>query len=286
MPDDIKQDKFFNNIEINSTFDNVKNVLKHILKHILNEPTFNQEFKDEKRIETKTDQIIFDRVKQEEDLMLPVFYKILLDISETNENKVTDKFIEVIRSEYIKYKKYSFLNPILTTPNIPIEILSKYYVRMYTIEENFYKKMKEDLLEDNNENNVIYQSYIKTLYEGLSKKALKTYRGDKLYSAQILSKEQIKELNIINNEQKSRKDLPMAIVFSKCFISFSKSKDIAEDFYKKNKNKNTMLIVERCDKKYKLETHADIEDISFSQKEKEVLFFPFSAFGVEEIKEV
>ena len=278
MPDDFKQDKFFNINEINSTFDNVIN--------ILNEPTFNQKPEEEKRIETKVDKIIFDIVKREEDLMLPVFYKKLLDISENNENKVTDKFIEVIRSVYIKNKKYSFLNPILTTPNIPIEILSKYYVRMYTIEGNFYKKMKEDLLEDNNENNVIYVSYIKTLYEGLSKKALKTYKGDKLYSAQFLPKEQIEELNEFKNEKKIREDLPMAIVFSKCFISFSKSKDITEKFYKENKNKNAMLTVERCDKKYKLETHAHIEDISFNQNEKEVLFFPFSAFGVERFEKV
>ena len=50
--------------------------------------------------------------------------------------------------------------------------------------------MKSDLLEGKIE---LYLPYIKTLYMGLEKKALKKYVGRELYSAQLLSNEQIKE---------------------------------------------------------------------------------------------
>jgi hypothetical protein len=36
---------------------------------------------------------------------------------------------------------------------------------------------------------------------------------------------------------------------------------------------------------YNISTHSDIEEISFFKDEKEVLFFPFSAFEIKEIKE-
>ncbi len=37
---------------------------------------------------------------------------------------------------------------------------------------------------------------------------------------------------------------------------------------------------------YCLNTHCDLESISFYQIEKEVLFFPFSAFEIKEIREI
>ena len=88
-------------------------------------------------------------------------------------------------------KKYkSLFNPITTIPDIPIELLSKYYARMYTINGNFFEKMKRDLLIDYNKNNILYQSYIKTIYEGVEKKALKTldsFENLQLYSAQYFT---------------------------------------------------------------------------------------------------
>ena len=96
-------------------------------------------------------------------------------------------------------KKYkSLFNPITTIPDIPIELLSKYYARMYTINGNFFEKMKRDLLIDYNKNNILYQSYIKTIYEGVEKKALKTldsFENLQLYSAQYFTEKQIKEIN-------------------------------------------------------------------------------------------
>ena len=141
------------------------------------------------------------------------------------------------------------------------------------MEGNFYKKMKMDLLDDNInlKKFQFYIPYIKTLYEGLEKEALKTYVGKELYSAQLLSEQQIQQLK---NFKKNRvtNDLPISIVYSKSFLSFSKVKSEAENFMN---NKNAILTIVKSENKYDLLTHADIENISDFKKEREVLFFPF-----------
>ena len=220
----------------------------------------------------KQSDLLFYGVKEEKDLMLPTFFKILLK-SELEEN---NEFIQEIKKTYMKDPNYNILlYPIDKYQNIPVELLSKYYIRMYTIEGNFYKIMKQNLFKKN-QNNYIYLPYIKTLYAGLEKEALKTYKG-KLYSAQILSDEQIKELEKI--EKSKEKNLPMAIIFSKAYLSFTKDINIAEDFYKNGKN--VMLTIESSNENYNLHTHADIEKLSVID-EKEVLFFPFSAFAIKD----
>ena len=136
-----------------------------------------------------------------------------------------------------------------------------------------------DLLNENNDKNTIYQAYIKTLYEGLEIGSLKTYEGGNLYSAQYISEQQVKDLK--NYKNNKIEDLPMSIIFSKSFLSFSKEQEVAEEFlYNPARKKNAMLIIKKRDKEYNLHTHADIESLSCFN-EKEVLFFPFSAFGIE-----
>ena len=222
--------------------------------------------------------LIFQRIRSRGDLHLPSFYKILLDISETKD----DRFIKTMK-EYKDDKVYKNLfNPIISVPDIPIELLSKYYARMYTIDGQFFKKMKTDLLIDNNKDNIIYQSYIKTLYEGLERKALKplkTFKGIQLYSAQYFTENQIKELNEYRLRTVDYYKVP--IIFSKLFLSFTKDLTIAERFIASYK-KNTMLTVVEANDEYDLNTHTDIEELSSFHDEREVLFFPFSAFGIED----
>ena len=47
--------------------------------------------------------------------------------------------------------------------DIPIELLSKYYIRAYTIESNFYKNINKELGSNKKESHL---SFIKVLYEG------------------------------------------------------------------------------------------------------------------------
>ena len=108
-----------------------------------------------------------------------------------------------------------------------------------------------------------YSSYVKTLYEALNKGALKSFIAGDLYSSQILSKEEIQELE--ENKKNRIQDLPISTIFSKSFISFSKNESVAEYFLKKY-NKNVMLILEepkrKIIKKSQIPLNADIKELS------------------------
>ena len=271
-----QDEKFFYCGGFHSSFDTIKNYIDSNQKEIyFDNPNNNQTRNAEKDVKC-----IFDPIEKEEDLILPTFYKVLIDISKTENNNL---FIQNVYRNYNNQDNYKkLLRPIVNIPpgiNIPVELLSKYYARIYTIEGDFYKRMKQNLLSDHNENNVIYQPYIKTLYEGVKKGALKTCIGKKLYSAQNIPQNEIQNLDYYKNNKKV--DLPMSIIFSKGFLSFSKDLNEAEKFFLLYERKNALLIIEDAKKEYDLFTHADIEELSFFPNEKEVLFFPFSAFGID-----
>ena len=191
---------------------------------------------------------------------------------------------------YDKYKNIPKINelfdPIISIINIPIELLSKYYARLYTLESQFYIIMNKGLRENKKDN---YLPYIKVLFEGIKTKSFspaskrKLFRGTKLLSKEI---EKIKEY------LKGKKEgLPGAIVFSKTFLSFTKDINIAEKFLKNqkidNEYKKVLFVLEKeRNIDYSLLTHIDLEKISFFPCEREVLFLPFSSFEIESINKM
>ena len=136
------------------------------------------------------DELIFDPVKDIRYIAIQTYYKIYIDLSNLGKNK---EFINKLYEKYIFNVHYvELLDQIKDFKNIPVELLSKYYIRLYTIDGDFYRKMKIELLDGEKE---YYKPYIKTLYTGVEKEALKKYINAELYSAQKLSPEQIKDLN-------------------------------------------------------------------------------------------
>ena len=112
--------------------------------------------------------LIFEYIDCKEKLYYPILYQSLIDSTRT------DKIDIYTESLFNKYKEKNdkirnLLEPIRNILNIPIELLSKYYARLYTAEENFYKDINRDL-KDNKKDE--YLSYIKILYEGVKTKSL------------------------------------------------------------------------------------------------------------------
>ena len=111
-----------------------------------------------------------------------------------------------------------------------------------------------------------------------------------LYRFKIIKKDEIQK---IKEYLKNKKDnIPGAICFSKAFLSFTKDRNIANDFYEMNKKKiNDMnipvfFILDKNEKmNNNLATHIDIIDISSHPDEKEILFLPFSSFEIKDIRE-
>ena len=96
---------------------------------------------------TKTNnetQFTFECIDSLEKLALPLFYKTLIDtISKDNMEKYTDLLYNQYSKSNNDLKK--LLYAIKSVPNIPIELLSKFYARLYTAESDFYKSINKDL---------------------------------------------------------------------------------------------------------------------------------------------
>ena len=266
---------FYNLGGIKTSFDEIKKfILNPINKKILNRDDEGQ--------------LTFEYIDSKEKLGLPLLYKSLIEVTPNDKIDIfTKNIFEKYSKDSISIK--NLLNSIKDIPNIPIELLSKYYARLYTAEaeknKSFYSEINKELRENKTQN---YLPYIKALYEGIKVKSLSLSSNNILYRGTNLLK---KEIEIIKKYLKKKlKDLPGAIVFSRAFLSFSKEKKIAENFLKNNNNNKDLCKVlfildkdENID--YNLGTHADIEKISFYPNEREVLFFPFSTFEIKEIKE-
>ena len=253
--------------------------------------SFNEikEFVKEKKIkEIKKQyddvQLTFERIDKKEKLVLPIFFKTLIDtISNDNMEKYTDELYETYSKERKDLK--SLLGSIASMKNIPIEILSRFYSRLYTADSTFHRNINKDLGLNKKE---IYLPFIKTLYEGVKLKSLPLSNDKVLYRGSKISNVEINDIK--NYMKKKIEGLPSSIVFSKSFLSFSKEKNVAEKFLKdENKDKNlskVLFILEKDDNcGYNLSTHGDIEKISFFPNEREVLFFPFSSFEIKSLEE-
>ena len=229
-------------------------------------------------------QLTFEYIDCLEKVELPLLYQSLIDITEVSD---IENYNELLCSKYYDNNnniKYLF-SEIKSVSNIPIELLCKYYARIYTVESNFYKDINLDLRNNKKDN---YLLFIKILYEGVMLKSLKMATNNELYRCSKISKD---EINIIKKYLKKKLiNLPGAIVFSKSFLSFSKEKNISlgflnEGYYDNNLYQVLYILEKEENMDYSLSTHADIEDISYFANEKEVLFFPFSSFEIKDIKE-
>ena len=276
----LNKEKFlenYQNINSNSFFNlgGIQTSFKKI-KEFLFTPVNKKDIEEE-------NQLTFEYIDCKEKLVLPLFYKTLIDLTPKDN---VEKYTEYLYNKYSTNEEINnLLKSILNIPDIPLELLSKYYTRLYTIQSQFYYDINKELRENKKDN---YLSFIKILYEGIKLKSLPLASNNILYRGSKISNN---EINLIKKYLKEKlKDLPGAIVFSKSFLSFTKDKNIANGFLNlKNNNNNlskVLYIIEKDDKiDYSLSTHSDIEDISFYGYEKEVLFFPFSSFEIKDIKE-
>ena len=267
-----KYNAFYNLGGIQTSFDDIKNFLLKPLSKPIN-----------KKGKIEDNKLTFEYIDCKEKLVLPLLYQSLIEITSTDN---IGKFTEYLYNNYSTNEEINkLLNSIRNTSDIPIELLSKYYARLYTIESQFYKDINNELRENQKDK---YLPYIKLLYEGVKLKSLPIATNKILYRGSKISNDEI--IKIKGYLKNKIKDLPGAIVFSKSFLSFSKDKRIAEGFLNNtNDDENlskVLYITEKDDNiDYSLSTHCDIENISKYPEEKEVLFFPFSSFEVKEMNE-
>ena len=282
LPNNIENKLFYTYFCVRTSIEDIKKIKEFIDSQRLVIET-NQKYLKNSQFEQEA-KVLFKRIEKESDLLLPKIYEKLIDFSQTTDNHSFIKNIYMIYKNNAKYKY--LLNQMVDIPDIPIELLSKYYIRMYSLGEDLVKKMNNDLITDNNKNNILYQPFIKTLYLGLERGLFNTFLGSPLYSPQTISEEEIQDIwkyleNFKqNNLNGLEKDLRKPIIISKSFLTFNKDMNEAEKYL--SFGKNALLTIINSEHEHDLYTHADIEGLSYYPNEREVLFFPFSFFGIED----
>ena len=217
--------------------------------------------------------LTFEKIRNNDDLIIPTLY-VLYKKLEGNENIINDediyKFNNILVNNHFDDKISKLIIPLNAVKNIPLDIASKFWIRYYTCESSFYPYMNSQSMRNNHEN---YEIFVRAMYKGIETKFLQTEYNISLYRCQLISKE---EIDILEKN--------LILVYSRAFLSFSKDKNRAINFLKKGNNYLTpvMFIINSINLEEAYSSNADTEQFSVFSQEKEVLFFPFSSFIVDE----
>ena len=294
---------------------------KHLLINNLkmNNIYYSKDFFDPKLIFTNTrdiedfinntikedEDLTFDIIDNYEQLIIPNYYQYLFEdvtIAEINyfhdyilrnfnpikkDNLNNKNYDDHVLQNYNNDKVHELINQIKYT-KIPKEIIIKYWLKIYTLQSKFFDKLNKSLRRKD-KNMYYYYPFIKLCYEGIKKGFLSNYNNE-IYRYSWISKNEFEKIENVFNSQK--KGFPKIIVFSRCFLSFTKEKNRINLFNKGNSNNSLYSIIYIIQKIENIEensnklSNANIEDFSELKKEKEVLVFPFSCFEIIEIKKI
>ena len=178
------EDKFYKFGGVTNTFNKIKRFLRSELDNLM-----EIENKPKKFNEIDEINLSVEYIDTKEKLMLPIFFKAIIDEIPNDNNK---KFISFLFKTYSndndELKKLLYTIEPMT--DIPYEILSKYYLRIYSVSSNFHKDVSKNLYLNKSKGLL---PYIKTLYEGIKLKSLPLISENQLYCGVAVSDENIKK---------------------------------------------------------------------------------------------
>ena len=170
----------------------------------LNRNSFNEDFvftqpKDLSNFikgiqEVERENITFDQIQNINELILPCYYSYLVeDTTKTEIDFYNQNIILNFHDEKKEKaeKKIKAMVKHLKRSNFDFKaLISKYWLRIYTMETNFYSQMNKTLREQD-ENHINSEPLIKICYEGIRKKFFEYEINKKLYRGQLISKKEI-----------------------------------------------------------------------------------------------
>ena len=243
----------------------------------------------------------FEYIQSKRDLIFPLTFMEFMEVPNKTEIYNFNQFLldKYYKTDKVKNEQaYEILEDLLNQlllmeTNIPIQILVKYWVKIYTLDTYFYREMNLTLTKKLNNN---FDIYIRALYHGFMAKAIKPVINEVLYRGSLIN---VKEINLIKAAlenkkekeklQKKEDDIPPCICFNKSFFSTRVNKKIAMNFAKSNKpNKDLIGVLFIIEKKDNLDeesaTNFDAREYSYYDDEGEIIFFPFSCFEIIDFK--
>ena len=231
---------------------------------------------------------VFEKIENYEQLILPIYYMDL--IKPITREEISD-FNQYLINTY-KGKIEELISQLESNPGMPSEIICKYWIRAYTFQTNFYKTVKKKLQQKKGK---FLIPYIKMMYEGIKNRAFKSISNEELYRGTRISNKEIEkikkslELSKNTNNVDANESLPKIILYMKPFQSFTLKKEVALSFMNretpKENEKKVIFVIPENKRNFKEEllSNAYIKDYSNFGVEEEVLFFPFSCFGINKM---
>ena len=287
---------------IGNNFYNRGNVVKNVGEFVRKLNNFNDiiwkdeySIKEYPKYEDYKDCMIFENIDNTQSLILPVILTQLMSDNINISTKDIDEFNKLLLKNYYSEKIGKLFRPICLLNDIPLEIISKVYLRAYTMGGAFYRYLNLYLMENNN-NADNFSLYIKIMYKVLEKNIYKLNSKQELYRSTLINKREMDALESYikekQNKNNNRNSLPVKYVYSKAFLSFSKSQNRALKFFKKSRNENyinVLFYIKGDDINFEqtLSSHIDLDinNLSYYPEEEEVLFLPFSCFTIEKIED-
>ena len=181
---------FYNFGGIKISFDNV---YKFVTKNLSEESHLKNKIeKSHSKFECikEESQLTFEYINEKQQLIFPLLYKVLINNEDIYNNDNIEKYTLLLYNKYSKNNDNLklLLGSIKSMSKIPIELLSKYYIRALKVEPNLYKDINKDLREKKIKNHL---TFIKIIYEGIKLKAFPLasniilYRGSKIHNDEI-----------------------------------------------------------------------------------------------------
>ena len=282
-------------LSINHPFYNKGSINTHLdscIKFFLNYQSFfpidNSTFINENNNNIKNDiRLTFDLITSRNQLIMPFLFHKNMEKKEIRNIEIIN-FYNYIFNKYNENVIKQLIKPLLYIKwDIPIEIISKFFARMYTEETQFYKEMNKSLQEKNVTN---YKTYIEIMYNGLFLKSLHRTNELELFRGTKMSRKELDEIKKNFEEWKNNpnKKLPKYLLYARSFMSFTKDKNKYKQFVGETNNEFYGVIIELKYSKdiiKKYSSNVDIESISKFPEEKEVIFYPYTTFCLQNIDE-
>ena len=276
-------------------FDDIEKIKNYIIKskekHIKFTDHFETIDKDNKiYFDEKIDN--FEKINNFEELILPLYFHKSIEPITYEEIHNFNYYLLTLydgKNEIIKDLIMQFDN----IPEMPIEIICKYWAYIYTLEgknqhQNFYQILNSGLRDKNYK---LFLPFIKMMYEGVKRNIFTSINDEDLYSGGIISNKELEKIKNNLNDNSRNDNLPKVIYYLRAFKSFSKNRKISEQFIRESSEDSTgllfILLVDNNDINIEedFKSNAYIKEFSKYQVEDEVLFFPFSSFEVVKIED-
>ena len=274
-----QNNKLIENNEYSKYYFYDKNLIFSSFQSILNEIKLQKKYTPKKIPLTKFSKedpyFTFQYINNKDDLKLPLYYQNLINIPNKDEILKFNIFLldKFSSSEHLS----NLINQTLIKTEIPIEIISKFWLRVYSLESYFYSEMNNYLIRRLGDD---YDTYTKVLYEGLKLNAISPFFNSVLFRGAKINDNEIEMIKKFSKEK--QENLPGCICFCNSFFSSTNNENIAFEYMKSktlNDNENyAFYIIEKGNEIDKNNaSNANIKDYSFFS-EDEILFFPFSSF--------